>query len=50
VTLLIRRRALVYHVARQDAELWRYLERIGATHLVFVRHDGAIGASGHAGE
>ncbi|MFH1921207.1 MAG: glycosyltransferase family 39 protein [Planctomycetota bacterium] len=42
MALLTSRRASVYHMPRQDSELWDYFQRIGATHLVVVQNDEAF--------
>ena len=42
MALLTSRRTSAYHVPGEDAELWDYFDRIGATHLVVVQNDDAF--------
>jgi len=42
LALLTSRRTSAYHMPEEDAELWDYFDRIGATHLVVVENDDAL--------
>ncbi len=42
MSLLTSRRASAYHVPNDDARLWDYFDRIGATWLAVVENDGAF--------